>query len=379
MKTFLMLLWIIALALPSSAQEETPEATAAVTIESTAEVTAVSTPPPPVPTIDPDAPPTPTPTPREVVEVESAFVRAAPDFEAEAVASVFENDILEVVGRNADGLWFEVRRPGRMVNLGWIFNEMFDLESELRPELLPLTDRETGLEGAVVIADTGFAAYFTAEATLRDSPSLRGSRVTLVPLGSTVPVIARNQNASWLQVNYLGLVGWVSRSTVRAPQNALEVLDEAPGLPPLQGVVSAGLVPPEIQLAQVERLREYVTASRDNAAAMAQFWGDVSAGLVAPCAPPPPLNPYPATAEDVRQLPELDRYVPRLNIAVDNLNDAIATLTECGVIDGRRVESAEASAINARIIFDNNLVQLDDLEAVIRFQRGQDLAPADLP
>lgn len=318
---------------------------------------------------------TPEPTPsepvvvREVVEFESAFVRAAPDFEAEAIASVFENEILELIGRNADGLWFEVRRPGRMVSLGWAFNEMFDLENDFQPELLPLTDGETGVEGE--IEDSGFAVYMLAEATLRAEPNLRGSRITLVPQLTTVPVIARNQDGSWLQVNYLGQVGWVSASTVRPPENIMDVLDLAPGLPPLQGVVGGIIIPPEIQLAQLERLREYVSASRDVAAGMATFWGDVAAGLAAPCDPPALLADYNATPEDVRQLPELDRYIPRLGQAVQALNDSIAALSVCGVIDGDTVASAEADATNARIIFDNNLLQLDSLEEVIRFQRPE--------
>lgn len=41
---------------------------------------------------------------RGVLEVESAFVRQLPIRESEAVASVFERDVLEIIGRNIDGL-----------------------------------------------------------------------------------------------------------------------------------------------------------------------------------------------------------------------------------------------------------------------------------
>jgi hypothetical protein len=61
-----------------------------------------------------------------VVQVDSAFVHAAPAEDAERIASVFEDNKLEAVGRNLDGTWFEVRRPGRLTNLGWIFNKMVD-------------------------------------------------------------------------------------------------------------------------------------------------------------------------------------------------------------------------------------------------------------
>ncbi|HEX2623420.1 MAG TPA: SH3 domain-containing protein, partial [Phototrophicaceae bacterium] len=58
------------------------------------------------------------------VAVDSAFIRAAPSLEAEAIASVFENDNLVAFGRNIDGLWVQVRRPARRDKVGWIAREV---------------------------------------------------------------------------------------------------------------------------------------------------------------------------------------------------------------------------------------------------------------
>jgi hypothetical protein len=139
-----------------------------------------------------------TPPYRVQVRFESVFVRTAPSIEAEPATSVFEDEWLEVVGRNLDGFWFEVRRQGRMTNLGWILAEM--VEWDFAPETLPLTDFDTGLVGnSVLSADPGYAIYLVENTTLRSSPSRSGERLTVVPFGVTVPVLERNQDASWVR------------------------------------------------------------------------------------------------------------------------------------------------------------------------------------
>src|SRR5262245_37450540 len=147
------------------------------------------------------------------VFVDSAFVRAAPSANAKPVASIFEGNILEAVGRNLDGHWFEVRRPGRATNLGWVSDEF--VSKNFTIELLPLTDSTTGMIGTEAVADTGYGVFVQQESTLRDGPLLEAGRLSVVPYGVTVPVIERNADASWLHINYLGNVGWISGFNVR--------------------------------------------------------------------------------------------------------------------------------------------------------------------
>jgi hypothetical protein len=299
-----------------------------------------------------------------VVEVESTFVRALPAPDAEPVASVFELDPLEAVGRNLDGTWFEVRRPGRMSNLGWISEEK--IEWDFYPEYLPLRDLTTGVIGPNPLTeDPGFAVHAIEGVTLRNRPVLQGStRITTVPPGSTVPLLERNQDGSWLHVNYLGYDGWIIAFATRPIPNILDV-PIAPNLPPLE-TISVIIIPPEIQLAQVERLRTYVNERLGLARAMEAFWWSVFRGEILPCDAPPPIPQYQVSDQDVRELPELDRYLPQLNTGVARLNSAIAPLNVCGVVTPDDVYAARDDAINARIIFVATLGRLDILEEVIR-------------
>jgi hypothetical protein len=301
---------------------------------------------------------------RAQVQFESVYVRALPSPDAEPVASVFQDNLLDVIGRNLDGTWFEVRRPGRMSNLGWILAKM--VSYDFSPELLPMTDFTTGQTGQTALsADPGFAAYIIDNVSMRSRPSVRtGERVGVIPLDSVVPIVARNQDASWLYVNYLGDEGWISGYNARSTGDT-SLIPEAPNLDPLE-VIAVTIIPPEVQLAQLNQLRAYVTASRDLALALQGFWAQVYQGQIMPCEQPAFVQAYQYTSQDVQQLPELKRYVPRLETAIEALNGAIEPLTICGLFDPNVLLRARNDAINAQVIFSANLDVLDNLAKTIR-------------
>ncbi|MBZ0297827.1 MAG: hypothetical protein K8L99_35050 [Anaerolineae bacterium] len=303
--------------------------------------------------------PQPAPAYRGVVDFESVIVRVLPLPDAEPAASVFQNNSLEVVGRSLDGTWFEVRRPGRLNNLGWIFHEM--LEYDFLPENLPLTDLTTGQTGSTALSeDPGFAVYVNENVLLRTRPYYQGDRITTIEASSILPVLTRDPAGEWFKVNYLGNIGWIAGFATRGIPNVDDVPVE-PGLPPLQSA-NVVIIAPEIQLAQVERLRGYIVPLRDYADGMATFWLMVSRGEILPCNSPAFLDQYQYGNQDIQQLPELQRYAPRANQGITYLNDSIAPLQECGLIDRRATLAARNDAINARIIFDATLGALKNLE-----------------
>lgn len=294
------------------------------------------------------------------IRVESAFVRAAPEPEAEPIASLFENDVIEVIGRNIDGQWFEVRRPNRSYNLGWLSIEVINVD--FRPELLPITDRTTGLIGENEVEDTGFSVFVIAESNLRDQPFPTAEMITLVDLNSTLPVLGRDRDSSYFYVNYRGTLGWLSRLIVRVPSNVrdIPIID-------LEGVetIQAEIIPIGLQLAQLQAFRASVQQSYDTAISLRDLWDSVDDGLVMPCNVPPFVQEYLYSAADVRELPELDRYAPRFNVATLLINESIDALSVCGAMNERTVAGARADAINAAAIFNNTLGNLDFLEELI--------------
>ncbi|MBC7812952.1 MAG: SH3 domain-containing protein, partial [Burkholderiales bacterium] len=153
---------------------------------------------------------TPTPTPNYWLQVvvDSAYMRAEPLPDADVVGSAFEGESLQAIGRNADGTWFEARRPGS-TGSGWIFNRM--VQGSFDVAALPLTST-AGVEGPEPVVDTGLVVFVLSNTNLRAAPFIDADEVGLVPHSVTLPIIGRNPDASWLYVNYIGYIGWISGS-----------------------------------------------------------------------------------------------------------------------------------------------------------------------
>lgn len=299
------------------------------------------------------------------LKVDSAFARALPTEEADRVASLFRDDPVEVVSRSLDGSWFEVRRPGRLTNLGWVLNKL--LEWDFKPEELPLGDLTTGVLGPNPLTEVpAFGVYLLEGLALRQSPSRFSPLIINIPPLVTIPVLERNQDGSWLHVNYLGYDGWVIGYATR--KSDVMAIPEAAGLPPLETAVVI-IIPVEIQQAQIDRLRVFITENRDMAAILESFWWDVFRGAVKPCEPPAAVLAYDYDSRDVQELPELGRLVPRITDAIDYLNDSIDPINNCGVLSPDVVGDARDAAINAKVIFNAELERLAGVEEIVQSRR----------
>jgi uncharacterized protein YraI len=282
------------------------------------------------------------------VLADSAFIRAAPDKEAPEVASVFENDSLTAVGRNIDGLWLEVRRPGRKDAAGWISREVALFTFEVAK--LPITDLTTGLTGPEPVVDTGISVLMVGEAKLRTGADQDSAEITVIPVNLTLPVLERTPDRLWLKVNYRGTVGWVAEFLTSTSADIRDVM-----VSPEYALTNLGafeIIPPEIQIAQIDRLTVWIAEMDAIARDVSTYWTLMSKGETMECRPPAGDYAYYAyTPRDIAELPELRRQVRILQQAIDDLNSAIATMKRCGVYLDKEIRAAYADAINAQTIF----------------------------
>lgn len=299
------------------------------------------------------------------VRPDSLHVHRLPTPDSERVASLFKGEIVQVVSRSLDASWFEVRRLGRVSNLGWVDHTL--IEWDFAPETLPLGDFTTGVTGPTPLTSApAIGVYLEETPILRAQPLRNGRRIGVVPGLIVVPVTGRNADTTWLQINYFGLQGWISRSLIRERGDVdLNSLPIPFGTPP-PDTVPVVIIPVALQQAQIDRLRAFINERRGLAAALEAFWWRVYRGEIMPCDAPPEITDYPYTDGDVRELPELARYVPRLATAVEYLTAARQPFERCGVIAPEVSIDARNSAINARVIFDATLGLLDNLEATIQ-------------
>lgn len=276
------------------------------------------------------------------VTAESAFVRAAPDEAAEAVASVFQNQQMRAVGRSADGTWLQVERPS-----GWISTTVVTFSSE--PTALPITDLTTGVTGNTPVIDTGFSTRTIDDAPLYALPDRRSEVLEQLAAYTLLPVQYRTPDNQWLYVNYRGTVGWLPQFL--SYNTALDSLPVHPDYVNDSRYPAVVRIPPEVQMAQVDRLLAFINPLNDRANALAEYWNGLQNRTVYECQPvPTDALYYRVTAQDIAELPELRQMDSLLREAVDNVNASAALTAECGILYGIDLSGAYADAVSARSI-----------------------------
>lgn len=283
------------------------------------------------------------------VLADSIYTRTAPDAEASHAASIFKDNNLHAIGRNIDGTWIEVQRPGLMTRLGWVQRDYLALMFD--PGLLPITDLTTGVSGETPVIDTGFSILTGGEAQLRASPDRNAESLGIVPVNVVLPVIERTPNQQWLKVNYRGTVGWVIEFIAVTTGNLerVPVAQETTSNPLLADLPE---VPLETQIAQVDRLIGWIIPLEATAENVSLYWRRMFQGETLECLPPAGNYAYfSMTPQDLAELPELRRQQRQLTLAIDELNKSIETMKRCGIYLPREMNVAYNDAIAAKGIF----------------------------
>ena len=173
-------------------------------------------------------PPTPVPGGASVTVTASRLnVRSQPNAFSTILTQISLGQSYPALGRNADLSWVQVNVNG---TIGWVsraYVHGFGLEA------LPITDGGTQPPpppppGSVFATVTAYAL------NVRNAPNpFTGVILTRIYRNQTYAAIGRNADSSWLQLNVNGVIGWVNRSYVNAPNfQSLPVTDNSTPLPP---------------------------------------------------------------------------------------------------------------------------------------------------
>ncbi|MBI1280693.1 MAG: SH3 domain-containing protein [Anaerolineaceae bacterium] len=283
------------------------------------------------------------------VVAESAFMREMPAETAKAVGSVYANASLIAVGRNMDGEWLQVERPGFNKTGGWIARKLTLFTFSVAR--LPITDSTTGLLGNSPVEDSGFSVLLIIEAALRNAPSRFAAKLATIPLNLTLPVLERTPDNQWLKINYRGYVGWVAEYTTRMTSdiNSIPVSPEYAGDPNFAPFES---ISPEVQLSQIDRLVTFLKPVNNTTTDVVNYWRLMSDGETMECLPPAgSFTDYDMSPRDLVELPELRRQSRLLKQAIADINTSISMMQKCGVYTYPEIQTAYAKAINAHNIF----------------------------
>jgi len=129
-------------------------------------------------------------------------VRNAPNTGATILTKVNRNEVYPVIGANADQSWWQINVNG---TVGWVFGRFVSIGGN------PNVAVTSNTAAFAAPAATGFTVTALDTVNIRSIPSTRGSTIlSKLPRGGLAQVVGRNANGSWWQVDYQGVVGWVS-------------------------------------------------------------------------------------------------------------------------------------------------------------------------
>lgn len=142
-------------------------------------------------------------------------VRSAPNSSAPVVTQIRFGETFPVYGKSADGRWYLLDVHGTQ---GWASGGYLRVD---RPANVPMVDANAQVP-ATPPADSGqpIATATPWAVNVRSAPSTSASKLATMPIGATAPIIGRTADSTWWQVNYNGIVGWVSATYAVIQQNA---------------------------------------------------------------------------------------------------------------------------------------------------------------
>lgn len=139
-------------------------------------------------------------------------VRDNPSASAGILLKISSGETYPVLGKNSDASWFQVNVRGVT---GWVSARFVSIAGNPN---VPVTGNAPSVAQPV---DTGFNVTALSTVNVRNLPSTRGSTILAkMTRNSTARVVGRTSTNRWWQVNYQGVIGWVSSTYAQIQPNA---------------------------------------------------------------------------------------------------------------------------------------------------------------
>ncbi len=128
------------------------------------------------------------------------------------VTKINRGETYPVVGRSANGAWLQLNVNGVV---GWSYASFLNVYND---GSVPVTGSNGSNQPP---ASSGFSLAATSSVNIRSQPSVGGSAILgVLRIGQTAPIVGRNASNTWWQVNYNGIVGWVSGGFIQLQSGA---------------------------------------------------------------------------------------------------------------------------------------------------------------
>ena len=134
------------------------------------------------------------------VTADTLNLRQSPNCDCGVVAKLHRGETYPIIGRNADSSWWQI--SVRNV-AGWVYSKF------TRPTgtaYIPVTDTSYTAHPPA----TGYRLTASQTGIIRSGPGNRFAYLGTLPAQRTAEIVGRTENQTWWQIDYEGVVGWVS-------------------------------------------------------------------------------------------------------------------------------------------------------------------------
>ena len=158
-----------------------------------------------------------------VITADTLKVRQGPDKLFKEIKKLSRNTTLTLVGRNADSSWLQIQIP-ETTGLGWVSKDFVNVQGDVNSLPVVEISEPTAVTPSLV---TGIITASTLK--VRQGPDTIFKTITSLPRNTTLIMVGRNADGSWLQIQIpetTGL-GWVSKDfvNVQGDVNSLPVVE----------------------------------------------------------------------------------------------------------------------------------------------------------
>ncbi|MFO7321035.1 MAG: PA14 domain-containing protein [Chloroflexota bacterium] len=137
-------------------------------------------------------------------------VRDQPNpFTGRIINIISRNQTYPVLGANENNTWVQLDVNGQ---IGWVNANYVRLSG---------ADVATPTPVPQIPGSSGYSATaYPYAVNIRSGPGTQHGVIARLPLNASAPIIGRNFDSTWWQINYNGIVGWVSAPYARIQQGA---------------------------------------------------------------------------------------------------------------------------------------------------------------
>ena len=123
-------------------------------------------------------------------------VRGGPSATADILTKINRDEVYPIVGCNTDRSWWQINVNG---TIGWVSGRYVQTANAV------CNAPSTGVQPA----PTGYNVVASFNVNVRSGPATRFRALATMRAGESAAVVGRNADATWWQVSYNGIVGWV--------------------------------------------------------------------------------------------------------------------------------------------------------------------------